>query len=278
MIKTKNSTLNLGKQFTQAFENYINTKKDLYNLKKVFKEIRKHLDNKGYILIKKFEVDKHRLFNKIKSFSKISKIIKQNKKGDTLVEVKPNNKLIKSSKNDLKKNIRYHQSSIGGSIHTDGPQILNPPRYVLMACVEQASKGGESVIVDMQKIYVEIKKKNKNILKILKNNFFFEMKGFKDKTFSKPIFSHDEKKKLHFRYLREYIESAYKIRNKKMSKKQIIALNFLDRTMNKNKFQIKYKLNKGDLVILNNKKFSHGRTSFKVSKNNNRNLLRVWLN
>ena len=55
-------------------------------------------------------------------------------------------------------------------------------------------------------------------------------------------------------------------------------LNAIDRLMRDKKLHIKYKLMKGDVIILNNYRLAHGRTDFSINqKNNQRNLLRMWL-
>lgn len=55
--------------------------------------------------------------------------------------------------------LRYHQTNLGGAIHSDGPQLSTPPKYVIMGCIKQAEKGGYSVITSVIKIYNYIKKK-----------------------------------------------------------------------------------------------------------------------
>ena len=146
-----------------------------------------------------------------------------------------------------------------------------------MACLEQSNYGGESILTNTQMIYEELKNKNNEILKILKSKFLFERRGFgKNKTFLKPIFEKNGKK-TKFRYLRDYIESAYKLKNIKIKKNKETGLDYLDKLLNQKKFQKNYKLKAGDLIILNNKIFAHGRKTFRVSKNINRTLLRAWI-
>ena len=43
------------------------------------------------------------------------------------------------------------------------------------------------------------------------------------------------------------------------------------------KYQKKYRLNGGDIILLNNKILAHGRTKFKISEDSNRTLLRAWI-
>ena len=111
-------------------------------------------------------------------------------------------------------------------------------------------------------------------------NFLMERRGFNysnENIFEKPIF---EKKKsfFRFRYLREYIEAAYKIKKTKLAPEKIEALNFLDKLIQSDRFQKKFKLNQGDLIILNNNILAHGRTRFNLnSEDGQRTLIRVWV-
>ena len=52
----------------------------------------------------------------------------------------------------------------------------------------------------------------------------------------------------------------------------------LDRMLNKKKFQKKYKLKMGDMIIINNNILAHGRTGFSINgKKNLREIVRIWL-
>jgi len=241
------------------------------------------LDKKDYhMIIKKFEKNPKNLKTKIKKVANLlGKILPQNKEGTKIVEVKPNIELLNkfSGQKKLEK-LRYHQTNIGGSIHSDGPQLKSPPKYVLLACSKKANRGGCSIIVNAKKIYDFLKKEKPSYLKILKKKFLIERRGFdypNGNIFEKPIF---EKKKnfFRFRYLREYIETAYKIKKIKLAPEKIEALNFLDKLIQGNRFQKKFKLNQGDLIILNNNILAHGRTKFNLnSGDGQRTLIRVWV-
>ena len=79
------------------------------------------------------------------------------------------------------------------------------------------------------------------------------------------------------RYLREYIDAAYKILNKKIPTDQLIALKYLDELLYKRNFQTRFKLKEGEIVVINNKILAHGRTTFIIGKSKPRKILRVWL-
>ena len=79
--------------------------------------------------------------------------------------------------------------------------------------------------------------------------------------------------------MREYIETAYKIKNIKMPISKIKALNKLDEYLENKLYQKQLKLKTGDVIIFNNKFLAHGRTKFQINKNSlQRSLLRVWVN
>ncbi len=267
--------------FIKNFDLFYTSKniKNLNNLKKSFRNLKnKYLDQNDYFLIiENFENNKVKLQRKVKLFEKFSTLLKQNEKGLKIVKVSPKKNLILKFKKNLKKNLRYHQTNLGGSIHSDGPQLNTPPKYIIMACAQQAKSGGDSIIAYTNKIYRDLKKNNKKILETLKEKIIFERRGFKkNSTFLKPIFIY-KNNKLSFRYLKDYIDSGFKIKNKKKNKSQIIALKKLDQMLSKKKYQKKYRLNGGDIILLNNQILAHGRTKFKISEDSNRILLRAWI-
>ena len=124
-------------------------------------------------------------------------------------------------------------------------------------------------------IYICIK-----ILNVLKDRFYFERRGFRfsnNNIFKKAIFENSYNN-FRFRYLREYIEAGHNIKKSALSPKKIHAMNTLDELLNKKKFQTKYKLNEGDIIILNNDYLAHGRSGFKLNnKGPQRSLLRIWI-
>lgn len=273
----KISELNFIKNFELFYKD--KNKKNLNNLKRDYKLIVKnYLDKNSYFLIiKNFEKNGLKLEKKIKLFESFVSLLGQNDKNEKVVKVRPKKLLIKLKKKE-KKILRYHQTNLGGSIHSDGPQLKIPPNYIVMACMEQAQSGGDSIIANTKKIYDDLNQNNKKTLKILKEKIIFERRGFKKEklTFLKPIFL-KKKNKLSFRYLRDYIDSGFKVESKIMSNDQSKALKELDKMLISKKYQKKYRLDKGDIILLNNNILAHGRTAFKISKNINRTLLRAWI-
>ena len=271
------------KQLKNNFIIYTENNKKTLNLKNSIKNIKKlYLNKKNFfIIIKKFEKDPNKIISKTIKFSKLfGKPLSQNKHGQKFVLVKPNTKLLKKKLKNKKIKLRYHQTNLGGAIHSDGPQLYSPPKYVIMACLNQAKQGGDSIIVSTNKIYRYLKRNNKKILNVLKDRFYFERRGFRfsnNNIFKKAIFENSYNN-FRFRYLREYIEAGHNIKKSALSPKIINAMNTLDELLNKKKFQTKYRLNEGDIIILNNDYLAHGRSGFKLNnKGPQRSLLRIWI-
>jgi alpha-ketoglutarate-dependent taurine dioxygenase len=232
--------------------------------------------DKYHLIIKNFSKSPAQMKKNIVNFSKIfGKLLKQDKYGKLIAEITPSVKKIKKKKS----NLRYHQTNTGGNIHSDGPQLNNPPKYVLMACKKQAERGGYSILSSIEKILVYLKKYDKKTLSILKKEFFFEKRGFyfknQSKVLKKPIIQLF-KKDLRFRYLRDYMNQAYKINSIVLPKTQSKALDKLDNLLSKKQYQYKFKLEEGDILLINNFKLAHGRSSFSIKNNSNRSFFRLW--
>ncbi len=209
----------------------------------------------------------------------MGKSVPQNINKEKSVVIEPNLKLLKKYKNISNNKIRYHQTNKGGSIHTDGPQLNKSPNILIMGCIKNSVRGGETILVDSKKLFKKIKNQDQKSAEILQKKFFFERRGFGGniKTLSKKIFDIN-KDKFEFRHLREYINSAYKIKKIKIPNNKKKALDLLDVFLHKKEMQTKLKLNIGDVILINNKAIAHGRTSFTLSKNKPRKLLRIWVN
>ena len=89
------------------------------------------------------------------------------------------------------------------------------------------------------------------------------------------VFIYEKDGKICFRYLRNYIESGYTLKNRKMSPTQIEALDCLDSLIQKNIISVK--LQKNDALIFSNLRLLHGRTAFTDSENFRRDFRRIWL-
>ena len=217
----------------------------------------KKLKIKNFLIIES-ENDSNIKKNIVNISKCLGNLVSQNKNGIKLLKIKPKKNIKTYNDKQKKKILRYHQTNLGGSIHSDGPQLDTPPNYVAMACLNQAEKGGSSVLTDTRLIFRYLNNKNKEVLNILKKKFPFEKRGFSkngklsNKIIFKPIFEL-KNRTLRFRYLRDYIESGYRSKNYKITKQIKKSFNVLDSLLEKRRFIKKFKLNKGDILILDNR-------------------------
>lgn len=214
--------------------------------------------------------------------------------GEILIQNSTNDKLIEVSDRDRKssmhKGSRYHQTREGGSIHTDNVNIPEGWDYLMFACLSNSKAGGETILVDSKVIHKELSTKFIQAKKVLEKNFFWEKRGIADELYKAPIITYDKKKQPNFRYLRPYLEAAHIKINKKLTTKQLYALDILDALLETSQFQFRYKMRKGDILFNLDSKVLHGRTSFsdaldsisysEIGKDENRlkrTMIRVWI-
>ena len=261
-----------SKNIDKYINNYLiegNKKNKKYFLSSINRIKKNYLNSKsGFYLLK---ISKKNIVNLKLNTAKIGKgfgsLQKQNKKGEKIIAVET-----RKSKN---KNLRYHQTNTEGSIHTDGPQLEHPPKTIILSCEQNAKIGGDTVLSDTEKIQKFLRKKNKEILKSLEKNYLFEKKGFNRSILKKPIYASSAK--TNFRYIKEYINSGYMLKNKKIPEDQQKAIDYLDMLMKKKDYQVKFKLKAGDIIIINNQKRAHGRKKFLKTDKSKRKLYRVWI-
>jgi alpha-ketoglutarate-dependent taurine dioxygenase len=216
-------------------------------------------------LILKLNTDNHENLKKFhfELFSYLFKIVEQNSNRSKIINVKFNNKT------DQQNN--YANSNVGFQFHTDGIYLPKPPEIIGLSCLQPATKGGESIVIDGNQLIVELKE----------NNFFFDniskmefnirsAKSFENiNNVRKPILEFDKNNELfRINYFRGSITD-------KLSENEIKTLNFIDLCCFKLMNNINYKLEKGDLILINNYKTLHGRNHF-VNDDQKRHFLRFW--
>jgi hypothetical protein len=120
------------------------------------------------------------------------------------------------------------------------------------------------------------------LLNIFYEKFHFDKRGeFKDgesPTVFEPIFDFKDGR-LHFRYLRDYINAGHNIQNQPLSEHQEEALTYLDNSMHEEDMIMRYDLKPDDIVFSDNHWIVHGRITFEDYDDQNlkRLMLRTWI-
>ena len=147
--------------------------------------------------------------------------------------------------------------------HTDSTYSYDAPGLQLLLCCKYVAKGGESIMVDGFKIADVIKKKNKEIFKILSS---VEVKGqyFGDGVVleaERPILKLNSKNELIQVSFNNYDRAPFRLENK-LTLKFYESIRKFDKLVNDKKYQWRYILKPGELLIFNNWRILHGRGSF----------------
>lgn len=234
------------------------------------KKILFELESSGSILIKKFPINKS-INSNIRNFKKImsllGKLLPQNEKKEKIIQIKD------YSGKKWNATTRGYKTKDYLDVHTDGGSIAG------MLCITPADKGGESTSIKSSYIFQSIKNKKK-LIKQLSDGFEYHTrkvsKSSEVVTKKKyPVFF-KHKGRLCCMYNRKPIIEAAKINNNYNKTAKI--LNCFDKYIYKNKKHMQiFKLEKGDIWIVNNYKILHGRKAFN-NNINKRLMLRAWVN
>ena len=154
-------------------------------------------------------------------------------------------------------------TSIALSPHTDNPYRKPIPCIQLLHCLENEVEGGLSTLVDGFAVAEYLKKNYKDFFKILtktKVKFRFVDKKVILENWGELI-ELDEKnctKQIRYSTRLDYVPALEKNKLEKFYKARKLIANLYS----SKKFEIRFKLEKGDLLMMDNHRLLHGRTSY----------------
>ena len=269
-------------------KHFLLTNKKFVSLIKQCKNKIKQKSVKGIIISftnKKFKINPFLMSVLTETVSKIlGSLINQNDNNDKLIYVYDRDRNF-----SMHKGSRYHQTREGGSIHTDNVNVKKKWDYMILSCLCSPEVGGENIFVNADLVYSKLKK-FPIALNTLKKDFLWEKRGISKSFYRAPVLSFKDNVP-EFRYLRPYMISAYERKKIPMTKKQLYSLDTLDAILEDSQNQVRKKMNPGDLLLVKDAQFFHGRTSFsdfleardifnsKLKDNSyfKRTMLRAWI-
>ena len=154
-------------------------------------------------------------------------------------------------------------TSIALTPHTDNPYRKPIPCIQLLHCLENEVKGGFSTLVDGFAVAKYLKKNNPDLFKILtetKVRFRFVDKAIILENWGELIELDHEKHTKQIRYSTrlDYVPALEKSKLEKFYKARKLIANLYAST----KFEIRFKLETGDLLMMDNHRLLHGRTAY----------------
>jgi hypothetical protein len=154
---------------------------------------------------------------------------------------------------------------------------------IAFLCLNQAKSGGENQVVSSVTLYNEMLRRRPDLVHVLLQPYFYQRHnvdtGNDTPWCRQPIFSFQEG---HFAasYLRVLIDRAYQMPElPPMTDLQREALDYLDDLAADPTLHTTFRLETGDLLLLNNWVTFHRRNEFEdyAEPHRRRHLLRIWL-
>jgi hypothetical protein len=203
----------------------------------------------------------------------VGRLVEQDQAGSKFVHVRDLGRRLEDG-------ARYHETNASGSLHTDGPQLDNPPGLIFLACFRQAHEGGDSLLASAMTLHYLLHQARPDLLSVLHSDFYFARRGFdggNERTFQRPIFR-CASKGLSFRYLYDYILEGHASANAPLSRCQRDAIDSIQDLLLRDDIVIRLRLSPGEILIVDNRRVCHGRTSFRdrCAPGPARHLIRVW--
>ncbi|MFN5465973.1 MAG: TauD/TfdA family dioxygenase [Cyanobacteriota bacterium] len=189
-----------------------------------------------------------------------------------------------SGQSHLDRPIPVSQTRAAPGMHTDSSQRLVHPRWVGLACVRPAASGGASALASVRAVHGLLLQQDPALVVRLRRSFIRDVVtpgGDRDRqailanTF--PIFSGSPADPT-MRYMRYWIEKGQQEAGHPLDAGALADLDRLDAALNAPEFRHEFLLLPGDLLLLDNHRITHDRTTYRDEPSQPRLMLRLWLN
>ena len=155
------------------------------------------------------------------------------------------------------------------------------PCYLGLYCYEASDEGGESTIVSAQTILRTIINERPDLLPHYFDTYHFrapqaQVWPSRGPTVQKPILEFRNGELL-IHYARVMISPGMELAGTPLTNSQTEALDFLDDVIERHNLSFRTLLRPGELLVMNNLAFLHGREAFTPGTTGGRNLKRIWM-
>jgi len=171
------------------------------------------------------------------------------------------------------------------SFHTDSSSIDVVPDFVGLLCETPSHNGGESLISNAIRAYHQMRDEAPDLAALLERPLIRDIvTPGRDKTRENllrnrfPAFQLcDRTGGLLFRYMRYWIETGQQRAGLPLDPRTLQALDLLDAQLEASDNVLRYDLQRGDILWVNNRRLAHNRTAYRDSPGNVRQLQRMWV-
>lgn len=171
----------------------------------------------------------------------------------------------------------FSMSRSEAAFHNDGTFLPVAPEIAALLSLSSADEGGETVIVDGADVLDDLCASDASVAAVLFDEHPIDLRGQTggNPTRSQPIASRDEGERLRLRYVRAYIEQGYDKAGLRMSDRTRVAFDRFDALAAAEERQISFLLERGELLVVDNQRYLHGRRAFRETTRRRR-LRRVY--
>ena len=207
--------------------------------------------------------------------------VPQNAKGERLYSVRDEGYRIAEDYGAT--GVRYSKTTESFNFHTDSAPILttSTPDVIGLLAMQTAKSGGDSVLISAKTVHNTLFAEHPDALEQLYRPFHHdrtaEWQPGQARTLEAPVFRFDGD--LEMRYMRFYIEQGHEKAGAPLSAEQVSAFDRLDEVMNHAELQLRFGLEPGDILLINNHLVLHSRTAFEdhPELDRRRHYARMWM-
>ncbi|MCB9879916.1 MAG: TauD/TfdA family dioxygenase [Planctomycetes bacterium] len=169
--------------------------------------------------------------------------------------------------------------------HTDSSAVGVVPDFVGLLCEEPSAQGGDSLVANALRALDALRAEHPAAVALLEQPWVRDVvtPGVEKTTANLlqnrfPVFAPcDEPGGVLFRYMRYWIEVGQQKAGAPLSDARRLALDLLDEALTRDDHVLRFRLERGDVLWVNNRILAHNRTAYRDTPDNVRRLQRMWV-
>lgn len=173
----------------------------------------------------------------------------------------------------------------GTGFHTDSSSASVLPDFVALLCEEPSRCGGDSLVSNALRVHELLRSGDPDLLEVLYRPFVRDLvtPGVPKTRASLlrnriPVFAPCRRPEgLVFRYMRFWIEKGQERAGEPLDEAVRTALDRLDALLGSDEQAVCFRLEAGDILVVNNRTLAHNRTDYRDTPDNVRLLHRMWI-
>jgi alpha-ketoglutarate-dependent taurine dioxygenase len=187
---------------------------------------------------------------------------------------------VKDSGQALGYGVRRSVTSLEQPFHTDGGWLSKAPALVGLFCLDSAEQGGMSRFVSLVTAHEHLRARHPDLLDRLYQPFWWDRQAEHaagaPRVSRHPVFER-ESDGLGARWYEDYVVKGHALSGEPLDAQGSAALQALREVVDAPPHWVEFRIEKGQLQYLNNRRFAHSRTAFAdAGGTSRRHMLRFW--